>query len=194
MAVTTARRTSLVGGDVRLLVLAAGRQWCAAIDLSSGGLVSAEWAAPTPAPLPRLGIVAARVADGDAEGEVDPMRPEAIALATPPQPVGAMRRRRAERWLRPLLHPAGEHLLGFAGPAVPYWTLTGERASVAVAAPPDRPVLTRGECRFRWRDTPHVLPVLPAALADCPPRPRRILVALTPPRAGHCYKVVAGLL
>lgn len=197
MAVTTARRTSLVGADVQLLVLAAGRQWCAAIDLSSGGLVSAEWATSAPAVLPRFTIVSARPAP-DSEGPEgardDPMRPEAVALAGPPQPAGRMSRRRSERWLRPLLHPAGEPLLGFAGPAVPYWTLTGDRASVAVVAPPDRPVVAGGECRFRWRNAPHVLPVLPTALADCPSRPRRLLVALSPPRAGHCYKVVAGLL
>lgn len=89
---------------------------------------------------------------------------------------------------------SGDHLLGFAGPAVPCWTLTGERASVAVIAPKTRPVVQGGECRFQWCDIPHVLPVLPAALADCPARPRRLLVALSPPRAGHCYKVVAGIL
>ncbi|MDP9402740.1 MAG: hypothetical protein M3P85_05270 [Actinomycetota bacterium] len=195
MAVTTARQTSLVGADVRLLVLAAGRQWCAAIDLGSGALVSAEWRAPAPAALPRLSIVGARLAgDGVDEGEGDPMRPEAMTLAGPPQPIGRMARRRARRWLRPLLHPAAEHILGFAGPAVPYWTLTGERASVAVVAPPTPPVVAGGECRFEWRNTTHVLPVLPAALAACPPRPRQLLVALSPPRAGHCYKVVAGLL
>lgn len=196
MAVTTVRRTSLVGADVQLLVLAAGRQWCAAIDLSSGGLVSAEWATPAAAPLHRLTIVSARPAadSGLREADGDPMRPEAMALAGPPRTVGRMGRRRAERWLRPLLHPAGEPLLGFAGPAVPYWTLTGDRASVAVVEPRDRPVLSGGECRFRWRNTTNVLPVLPTALADCPPRPRRLLVALSPPRAGHCYKVIAGLL
>lgn len=197
MAVTTARRTSLVGADVQLLVLAAGRQWCAAIDLSSGGLVSAEWTRPAPAPLHRLAVVSARFASGGQDLRAaadDPMRPEAMALVGPPEVVGRMGRRRAERWVRPLLHPTGEPLLGFAGPAVPYWTLTGDRASVAVVAPSDRPVVAGGECRFRWRNTTHVLPVLPTALADCPPQPRHLIVALSPPRAGHCYKVVAGLL
>ncbi|MEO7837319.1 MAG: hypothetical protein ABIS21_06730 [Acidimicrobiales bacterium] len=193
MAVTTVRRTSLVGADVRLLVLAAGRQWCAAIDLGSGGLVSASWAGPSSAALPRLSIVASQLAD-DGDGGGDPMRPEAMVLAAAPSCVGRMSRRRAERWLRPLLHPMGEHLLGSAGLAVPYWTITGERASVAVVAPRTRPVLAGGTCRFQWRNTAHSLPVLPAALTDCPPRPRWLLVALSPPRAGHCYKVVAGLL
>jgi len=94
----------------------------------------------------------------------------------------------------PIAARLGVLLLGFAGPAVPYWTLTGERASVAVVAPSARPVLAGGECRFQWRNTLHALPVLPAALASCPSRPRHLLVALSPPRAGHCYKVVAGLL
>lgn len=195
MAVTTARRTSLVGADVQLLVLAAGRQWCAAIDLASGGLVSAEWAvhAPPSSVLSRFSVVAGHLTSGgSAPG--DPMRPEAIALSAPPHPVGRMSQRRTERWVRPLLHPPGEHLLGFAASAVPYWTLTGERASVALVAPSGRPVIHGAECRFRWRNIAHVLPVLPAALTACPSRPRRLLVALTPPRAGHCYKVVAGLL
>lgn len=122
------------------------------------------------------------------------MRPEAVSLAGPPDPVTTMSRRQAERWLRPLLHPRREHLLGFAGPAVPYWTLTGERASVAVVAPPQRPTVAGGECRFLWRNMVHVLPLLPTALATSPARPRRLVVALTPPRSGHCYKVVAALL
>lgn len=179
---------------MQLLVLAAGRQWCAAIDLGSGGLVSAEWDTPAPTAPSRLSIVASRLVDEDAEPATDPMRPEAVILAEPPRAVGQMSRRRADRWLRPLLHPSNEHLLGVAGAAVPYWTLTGERASVAVVAPASRPVVSGGECRFRWRNTDHALPVLPGALVDCPPRPRRLLVALTPPRAGHCYKVVAALL
>lgn len=157
--------------------------------------MSAAWSAPHGTCLPALTIVGGRLAgSSDGDDAVDPIRPESIRLTSAPQRVGRMSRRQAERKLRPLLHPDRENLLGFAGAAVPYWTLTGERASVAVVAPAERPAVVGTECRFRWRNTPHVLPVLPTALATCPPRPRRLLVALSPPRAGHCYKVVAGLL
>ena len=176
---------------MQLLVLASGRQWCAAIDLATGGLVSAHWAGPR-APLEQLTVAGGSLAGGP---EVpDPMRPEAITLAAAPEPAGRMSRRRAERLMRPLLHPETEHVLGFAGPAIPYWTLAGDRASVAVLGPRDRPVVVAGECRFRWRNAVHRLPVLPTALAACPLRPRRLVVTLSPPRAGHCYKVVAALL
>lgn len=153
--------------------------------------MSARWEGPT-ARLAPLVVAQARVA-GD-QGDADPVRPEEVTLDAAPVEVGRSTRRRAEKWLRPLLHPSGEHLLGFAGPAAPYWTLTGTRPSLAVVAPQEPPVVGDGRCRFRWRDLSHVLPVLPQALDTCPSRPRRLVVALSAPRAGHCYKVVAALL
>ena len=191
MAVTIAGRTSLAGEEVELLLLAGGQRWCAAIHLGTGALVSARWHEPA-AGLAPLQVASAFLA-GD-QGELDPVRPEEIALATPPRPLAAAGRRRVEKLLRPVLHPTGEHLLGFAGPAVPYWTLTGTRPSVAVVAPAAPPVVAAGQCRFRWRNLDHALPVLPYALPTVPARPRRVVVTLSGPRAGHCYKVVAGLL
>lgn len=191
MAATTERRTSLAGGDVEFLVLAGGRRWCAAIDLSNGALRTVEWDDDVEPPR-ALAVVRGRVRAPDEPP--DPARPEAMALAGAPALAGRMPRRRAERWLRPLLHPDSEHLLGFPGPATPYWTLNGERASVALVAPPTPPVVAGGHCRFRWRNVVHALPVLPSALARRPRRPRRLVVALSPPRDGQCYKVVAGLL
>lgn len=192
MAVTIAGPTSLAGAEAQLLVLAGGQRWCAAIHLGTGALVSARWDHPVASTLAPLTMARARVADD--QGDVDPVRPEELVLDAPPRPVGRVARRRAERWLRPLLHPSGEHLLGFPGPAVPYWALTGTRPSLAVVAPAAPPVVAGGQCRFRWRNLAHTLPVLPQALDARPQRPRRLVVALSAPRAGHCYKVVAALL
>lgn len=191
VVLAVARRTSLPGAEVQLLVVACGRRWCAAVDLDSGALLSVRWAGD-PRSLAPLVLARGRVADD--QGIADPMRPEDVVLREAPRPTGRMGRRRSERWLRPLLHPEGEHLLGFAGPAIPYWTLTGDRPSVAVVAPSSRPVVLGGTCRFYWRNAVHLLPVMPGALDSSPARPRRFLIALSAPRDGHCYKVVASLL
>lgn len=191
MAVAIARRTSLAGAELQLLVLAGGRRWCTAIDLASGALVTGTWRDAVAVPAP-FSVTRARL-DDDADGH-DPMRPEAVVLASAPEAAGRMPSRRAKRLLRPLLHPPGEHLLGFAGPALPYWMLTGERPSAAVVAPPARPRVTATTCRFWWRGLPHRLPVHPDALATAPARPDHLVVALTAPRQGHCYKVVLALL
>ena len=191
VAVTIAGRTSLAGGEMELLLLAGGQRWCAAIHLETGALVSARWEEPAPHLSPLL-LARARVAAD--QGDTDPVRPEEVVLAAPPRPVGSAGRRQVEKLLRPVLHPTGEHLLGFPGPAAPYWTLTGTRPSVAVVAPAAPPVVAGGQCRFRWRNVHHNLPVLPHALATRPRRPRRLVVTLSTPRAGHCYKVVAALL
>lgn len=191
MAVTIAGRTSLAGAEVVLLLIAGGQRWCAAIHLDSGALVSARWDQQAPGLVPFV-VARARVA-GD-QSDADPVRPEEVTLDSPPRPVGHAGRRQAARMLRPVLHPAGEQLLGFAGPAVPYWTLDGTRPSVAVVAPFPAPVIAGGQCRFRWRNMAHVLPLLPQAIETRPPHPRRLVVTLSAPRQGYCYKVVAALL
>ena len=192
MAVTVAGHTSLAGAEVQLLVLGGGRRWCAAIHLGTGALVSARWSEPSDPPLAPFTLARGLMAPD--QGGADPIRPEDVALAVPPEPVGRTSRRRAERWLRPVLHPDREHLLGFPGPAVPYWTLSGARPSLAVVAPLGEVRVARGQCRFRWRNVEHALPVLPQALDTVPHRPRRLVVTLSPPRDGHCYKLVAALL
>ena len=183
--------TRIAGAELELLVLAGGHRGCAAVDLATGGLVAAHWPEGVP-PFTPFTLVRARLAEE--QEELDPIRPEAVALSTAPRPVGSIPGRRAERWLRPLLHPPGEHLLRFAGTAAPYWTLSGDRPSVALVSPASRPIVVGNRCRFRWRNVVHTLPVLPTALPLAPPRPRRLLVSLSAPVAGHCYKVVAGLL
>ena len=191
VAVTIAGRTSLAGGDVDLLVLAGGQRWCAAIHLDTGALVTARWDMPVDGLTPML-VARARVADD--QSQVDPARPEEVTLDTPPRPLGQASRRRAQRLLRDVLHPVADHLLGFPGPATPYWTLDGTRPATTVVAPSSTPVVARGVCRFRWRNATHALPVLPHALTTRPRHPRRLVVTLSAPREGYCYKVVAALL
>ena len=161
------------------------------MHVETGALVSARWAEAAPGLAPFV-LATARVADD--QSEVDPVRPEEVTLQAPPRAVGHVSRRRAERMLRAVLHPATEHLLGIPGPATPYWTLDGTRPSIAVVAPSQAPVVTGGLCRFRWRNLVHTLPVLPHALHIRPAHPRRLVVALSAPRQGYCYKVVAALL
>ncbi|MDP9070568.1 MAG: hypothetical protein M3N68_04660 [Actinomycetota bacterium] len=183
--------TRLAGAELELLVLAGAHRGCAAVDLGTGALVHAHWPEGVP-PLTPFTLARGRLADE--QEDRDPVRPEAVALSTAPCPVGRIPGRRAERWLRPLLHPPGEHLLGFAGTATPYWALSGDRPSVALVSPASRPIVVGNRCRFRWRNAVHTLPVLATALPFAPAKPRRLLVSLSAPVAGHCYKVVAGLL
>ncbi len=191
MAAMVVALNRLAGAEFDLLVLAGGPRGCAAVDLATGALVHAHW--PDTAAVRRpFSLVRGRLADEQVE--VDPIRPETVALAAAPQPVGRMPARRAERWLRPLLHPPSEPLLSFAGSATPYWTLSGDRPSVALVSPDAAPIVVGDRCRFRWRGAVHTLPILPTAALSAPTRPRRLLVSLSAPVAGHCYKVVAGLL
>lgn len=191
VAVTIAGRTSLAGAEIDLLLLAGGQRWCAAMQLDTGALVTARWEEPATGLAP-LVIARARVATD--QGDVDPIRPEEVTLDAPPRPLGHSSRRRAERLLRGALHPTSEHLLGIAGSATPYWALDGTRPSIAVVGPSPAPVVVGGLCRFRWRNLVHALPVLPQALATRPAHPRRLVVTLSAPRQGYCYKVVAALL
>ena len=132
--------------------------------------------------------------------------PKPSTLDAAPVAVGKLRGRRAERLLRPLHHPERGQLLGFAGPAVPYWTLAGDRPSMTVVAPHGPVVLAPTEdglvVRFTWRAVLHSLPCTdPAALAAVKHArgravraPRRLLVTLSEPYLGHCYKLVPALL
>ncbi|MDQ1446519.1 MAG: hypothetical protein QOI20_2983 [Acidimicrobiaceae bacterium] len=232
-----------MGDDLDLLVLAAGRGACIGVDMASGAFVLARWpgrGAPTLRPfdmasarLAAAGAGAGGVAGGSPVGGSvrgsaagpgdgptgDPLaRPEAACVERPPHAVGRLRPRVAERYVRPLLLPAGEHLLGFAGSTTPYWALTGHRPSICLVAPHGPVSVVRTgvgvACRFTWRGVAHELPLADAALSLKPAMdhthrpvlsgapladlvgfvPRRLLVALSPPRDGLCHKVIPGLL
>jgi hypothetical protein len=124
--------------------------------------------------------------------------------------------KRAERLLAPLHHPPRLPLLGLAANAVPYWTLTGDRPSLALLELRNDARLRPGpfgpECHFVWQDTPHELmladrrvlgafddrglmrPSRGEVVRLLGYRPRRLLVMLTAPIDGYCHKAVAALL
>ncbi|HXW32561.1 MAG TPA: hypothetical protein VEJ21_05650 [Acidimicrobiales bacterium] len=159
----------------------------------------------------------------DAIWAEDPQRddlaqPEAVTLSGAPTLVGRLRGRRARRLLKGLVAPPAQHLLGFPGSAAPYWEFHGMRPSVALVVPSRGPLLFRRQpdnsvwARFGWPRIDQWLPVedrrataalwasgrdrlsgraLVSALGF---RPDFLLVTVTRPRQGHCYKTVKALL
>jgi len=190
------RRSGEEGVELSLLVLSVSALGLAAVDLASGAVVrTGAGRLLDGLHLRPYDVVGARLA-ADAEPP-DRTQPEAVALAGPPRPLHRIAPRRADRWLRPLLHPERAHLLGFAGPSIPFWELDGSRPSVAIAAA--NAAVGVGDdgllrCRFLWRTLVHDLPVAVSRESLLPSQATRIVVALTSPVEGHCYKVVTGVL
>ncbi len=196
-----------------MMVLAATSDGCVGIDLDSGAFVRALYP-PTYVPPHTLDVVTAELA-----GPPDPpddARPEAVELVAAPAKLGRLRPRRATRYLEALVHPTSGPLLGFSGSSVPFWTLTGDRPSLAIVVPEVGPQLrwtdSGYQCRFAWQGLVHELPLGDPRLIDgmqrqrrssCAGRelrgltgfkPSRLLVLLTPPVEGYCHKQVAALL
>jgi hypothetical protein len=207
-----------IGTRVRLVALAERPGELVAVELESGAFVRARihQSVGGGEPLDPYTVVDVDVTPQD---EVpDPARPEAMNVAGSPVTVARLRRRAAKRLLGVVLLPPGEFLLGFPGPAVSYWTVSGDRPSLALIQPEKGPQLfvRRGEdtvrARFVWGGLEHQLPVEDARLETVLAgggRPRLsgaalsralgyegeyLLVGLTEPRNGHCYKTVIGLL
>lgn len=214
-------RVSVAGAELRMLVLAAEARGCIGVDIDSGAFVRADLAPGhnSKPDLTMLDVAAASV--GEPLDPPDQLRPEAVALRSAPTLVGRMGRRRAGRLLHPLVHPPQLPLFGFAGPCTPYWTLGGDRPSVALLAPERGPELRRvsegneapeWECFFTWAGMPHHFPlrndVLAATLAGASRRrtggrdlarilgftPGLVLVVLGTPTDGYCCKEVVTLL
>lgn len=173
--------------------------------------------APTVRPdLVAFDTVSATIAPSD--DLFDPARPEAVTLMAPPQRTGRLNGRRARHYLEAVLAPAGKDLLGFPGSAAPYWSIKGSHPSVSLVEPERGPHLSTRpsqdvvRCRFGWGGIDHVLPVVDERLISALARtgrvssagallanslgfkPRYLLVALTPPIDGRCYKTVAAAL
>jgi hypothetical protein len=201
------RRTDIPGATLELLVLAADVDHCAGVDLASGALVRAWSPAPIDVILRPYDIIRATL-DDTTDLLPDPSQPEAVPLIEPPESVGRMTGRRAERYLRALVHPTGQPLLALHGPAVPFWQRTAAYPSIAVVEPEGPAVIRLRDaalsCLFRWRGVPVELPCVDRRLARAlvaarrtrvdSGRGERLLVALAPPVDGHCHKVVAALL
>lgn len=206
-------RVVVAGTELRMLVLATEPSGSVGVDLDSRAFVRAAH------PPGEAGAATFDVVTGEIAGSVDPpdaARPEAVELGAPPRRVGRLSARRAERYLAPLRHPPQLPLLGLGAPAVPYWTLSGDRPSLALVDLRSAPVLALGpdglECRFTWLGVDHQLPVTDSSLVAgaeasgiARPSPnltermlgfraRRLLVVLDQPVEGYCHKTVAALL
>jgi hypothetical protein len=212
-------RTLRVGGaELRLLVLACTPDDTTAVDLASGSLVRLRipWPAGHAPDLSPFDVVEATLAD-DPECD-DLAQPEAATVDAPPRHVGSLQGRRVRRMLARLATTHDDPLLGFHGPSAPYWDFHGLRPSVAVIKPTRGPQLLRRSAdgstwvRFGWQRDDVWLPVEDGRAARVLAASRRdrltgkplatalgfsphyLLVAVSGPRAGHCYKVCAAIL
>lgn len=182
-------------------MLSVGGDALAAVDTSTGGLI--RTALPSDCYLSPYDVAVATVSD---ISEPDPAHPDAMELSGPIDVTGRLRGRRIERYIRPLLHPLDEPLLGIPTAAVQYWMLCGDHPSVAVVETPSPIEVVRHgrriHCFFEWRGNLVDLPIVDRRVAASMAKRgqqtlrirRRFVVALTPPYEGNCYKVVAGLL
>ena len=206
-------RVVVAGAELRMLVLAADWNYSVGVDLDSGAFVRTIHPRGTEALAP---LDVATAAMGYPIEPPDPACPEAVELIAPPRRLGRIKPRRAERYLQPLHHPPQGPLLGFQGVAVPYWTITGDRPSMALVKPTLGPQLRLTdfglECRFAWQGAVHQFPVADHHLLgrldelDRPRlsgreltrlldfRPRRLLLMVSAPDNGYCYKQVAAFL
>ena len=202
----------------RCLVLACGREDTTVVDLGTGTVVRlrVDWGAGREPDLGPFDVVEAQWAEDPQRDDL--AQPEALTVEGVPVSVGRLHGRRARRVLKRLVAPPEQHLLGFAGSAAPYWEFHGMRPSVALVVPSRGPLLfrRRGDdsvwARFGWPRSDNWLPVedrravaalwaarrdrlsgkeLASALGF---RPHYVLVTLSRPRDGHCYKTVAALL
>ena len=207
-------RVDVAGAELQMLVLAPQPDGCVGVDLDSGAFVRAVYSTGDAEPLEAFDVTTAPI--GAPLDPPDTVRPEAVALARAPQRIGGLRPRRAERYLQALRHPPQGPLLGFQGVSVPYWTLSGDRPSLALVEPSDGPLVLASpggyECRFGWHGTVHQFPLGDRRLAaelfslrrrrSSPReltrilgyRPGRLLLVVAGPTDGHCTKQVAALL
>jgi len=202
----------------RCMVLSCSTDDTTAVDLSSGAVVRlrVDWGTEDEPGYAPFDLVDARLA-ADPQRD-DLAQPEAVNVTGIPERVGTLGGRRARKLLKRLVAPPEQHLLGFAGAAAPYWEFHGMRPSVALVVPTRGPLLFRRRsddsvwARFGWPRSDNWLPVedrravaslwaarrdrlmgkdLASALGF---RPHFVVVALSRPRSGHCYKTVSALL
>jgi hypothetical protein len=205
------------GAMLHLLVLASSPEDTTAVDLSSGAILRLRvpWPDGHPPDLAMFDVVETTLAS-DPEHD-DLAQPEAATVDGLPRQVGTLRGRRVRRLLDRLVAVPDGPLLGFAGPAAPYWEFRGHRPSVALVEPTRGPQLIKRRddstwVRFGWQRDDVWLPVedrhairslhaarrerlagkdLATAIGF---RPEYLLVSLTQPRDGHCYKVLTAVL
>jgi hypothetical protein len=213
------QRVLVTGGTtLNLLVLACTLEDTTAVDLASGAILRLRvpWPEGHEPDLSPFDVVEATLAP-DPERD-DLAQPEATTAEGLPRQVGTLRGRKVRRMLANLAASPDGPLLGFPGPAAPYWEFRGARPSVALLEPTRGPQLLRRRedestwVRFGWERDDVWLPVedpraaraLVAARRDrlhgkdlataLGFRPHYLLAAVSRPRQGHCYKVVTAVL
>jgi len=218
-AIPRRHRVAVAGGSrLHLLVLSCSRDDTTAVDLASGALLRLRvpWPEEHEPDLAAFDVVETTLAD-DPERD-DLAQPEASTASGLPRHVGTLRGRRARRILRRLAAPPDGPLLGFPGPAAPYWEFRGARPSTALIVPTRGPQLIKrpGDAstwvRFGWARDDIWLPVEDrhaARAIDAARRerlsgkslatalgfaPQYLLVSLSSPRDGHCYKICSAIL
>jgi hypothetical protein len=220
---TTHRTATFLGGSSRtaapqateemeLLVLASGRRSTVGVDLASGTLLRTHHPVVTER-IEQFSVVSATVSNWQ---QSRPEQPEALDFLYAPTLTGRLVGWKADRLVRPLIHPTGRYLLGSQGPSVPCWMLDSDRPSVSVVEPETPLTIVVSErgvrARFGWNRHWVEAPVEDAQvlsrldwLPDSPLsgrplitalgfRPDRMVMAWSRPKSGHCYRVIAGLL
>jgi hypothetical protein len=206
------------GSTLHLLVLSSTREDTTVVDLATRTVmrVRVPWPEEHDPDIATFDVVEVTLAD-DPERD-DLAQPEATTVADLPRHVGTLRGRHLRKLLRRLVASPDGPLLGFPGPSAPYWEFRGFRPSVALIEPTRRPQLIRRQAdgstwvRFGWDRDDVWLPVEDRSAAralDAARRerlsgkslstalgfePQYLLVTVSPPRDGHCYKVCAAVL
>jgi hypothetical protein len=218
----SARRSERVptsaGSTLHLLVLSSTPEDTTVVDLATRTVmrVRVPWPEGHEPDIGTFDVVEVTLAE-DPERD-DLAQPEATTVADLPRHVGTLRGRQVRKLLRRMVASPEGPLLGFPGPSAPYWEFRGFRPSVALIEPTRRPQLIRRQSdkstwvRFGWDREDVWLPVedrRAARALDAARRerlsgkslatalgfePQYLLVTVSPPRDGHCYKVCAAIL
>jgi hypothetical protein len=206
------------GSTLHLLVLSSTIEDTTVVDLATRTVmrVRVPWPEGHEPDVTAFDVVEVTLAD-DPERD-DLAQPEATTVADLPRHVGTLRGRKLRKLLRRMVASPDGPLLGFPGPSAPYWEFRGFRPSVALIEPTRSPQLIRRSSdastwvRFGWDRDDVWLPVedrRATRALDAARRerlsgkslatalgfdPQYLLVTVSPPRDGHCYKVCAAIL
>jgi hypothetical protein len=206
------------GSTLHLLVLSSTREDTTVVDLATRTVmrVRVPWPEDHDPDIATFDVVEVTLAP-DPERD-DLAQPEATTVADLPRHVGTLRGRQLRKLLERMVASPDGPLLGFPGPSAPYWEFRGFRPSVALIEPTRSPQLIRRQAdgttwvRFGWDREDVWLPVEDRSAAralDAARRerlsgkslatalgfePQYLLVTVSPPRDGHCYKVCAAVL
>ncbi len=206
------------GSTLHLLVLSSTLEDTTVVDLATRTVmrVRVPWPESYEPDITAFDVVEVTLA-ADPERD-DLAQPEATTAADLPRHVGTLRGRQLRKLLRRMVATPEGPLLGFPGPSAPYWEFRGFRPSVALIEPTRSPQLIRRQAdgstwvRFGWDRDDVWLPVEDrhaARALDAARRerlsgkslatalgfnPQYLLVTVSPPREGHCYKVCAAVL